>query len=146
MVSYPTRGQLERTLSQRIQAFYRQQLGHQPSKVTCQLFDNKLAVILENSITPAEQILVQEGQENLAGQVRSSLEDATYPQLKEIVEEILSVTVTDMLSDSTLETGRSGIIAILNNAPKVRNPDSRTRVKKPNSHQNLDEQEKNSEE
>ena len=44
--SYPTRGQLERTLSQRIQALYRNQLEHQPSRVTCQLFDEKLAIIL----------------------------------------------------------------------------------------------------
>ena len=42
----PTRGQLERTLSQRIQAFYRQQLGHQPSKVICQIFESKIAIIL----------------------------------------------------------------------------------------------------
>lgn len=33
----PTRGHLERALSQRIQALYRSKLGHQPSKVTCQL-------------------------------------------------------------------------------------------------------------
>ncbi len=146
MVSYPTRGQLERNLSQRIQAFYRQQLGHQPSKVTCQLFDNKLAIILENAITPAEQILVQEGQENLADQVRSSLEEATHPQLQEIVEEILSVTVADMLSDSTLETGRSGIIAILNDAPKVRNPDSKPRSKRRNNNANPENTEADSEE
>ena len=45
-----TKGELERQLSQKIQAFYRRQLGHQPSKVTCQLFDSKLAVIIEDSI------------------------------------------------------------------------------------------------
>jgi uncharacterized protein YbcI len=51
-----TRGQLERTLSQRIQAFYRDKLGHQPSKITCQISDRNLLIVLENSITPAEQL------------------------------------------------------------------------------------------
>ncbi|MEL7420881.1 MAG: Na-translocating system protein MpsC family protein, partial [Cyanobacteria bacterium J06555_3] len=51
-----TCGQLERNLSQSIQAFYRQHLGHQPSKVTCQFFDSKLAIIIEDSITPTSAI------------------------------------------------------------------------------------------
>ena len=43
--SFPTRGQLERTLSQRIQALYRAQLEHRPSQVFCQMFDEKIAII-----------------------------------------------------------------------------------------------------
>ena len=46
----PTRGQLERTLSQRIESLYRSQLEHKPSKVVCQIFDEKIAIILEDSI------------------------------------------------------------------------------------------------
>lgn len=128
--NYPTRGQLERTLSQSIQALYRQELGQQPSKVTCQLFDSKLAVIVENSITAAEQILAEEGQNELAEQVRSSLEEVTKPRLKELIEEILDIKVTDLLSDSTLETGRTGVIAVLDNTPSVRNPESVPKLKK----------------
>ncbi len=126
----PTRGQLERTLSQRIQAFYRDRLGHQPSKVTCQLFDEKLAIILENSITNAEGLLLEEGQQELARQVRSNLDEAIGPKLIALIEEILNVKVTDLLSDSTLETGRTGTIAVLANTPEVRNPESIPKVKK----------------
>lgn len=129
----PTHGQIERTLSQRIQALYRNHLGHQPSKVTCQLFDNKLAIILENSLTTAEQVLIKEGQGQLAEQVRSGLDDATKPQLKALIEEIMAVSVTDLLSDATLETGRTGIIAVLDNIPPVRNPETIPKVKKKNS-------------
>ncbi|MGH2413250.1 MAG: DUF2294 domain-containing protein [Microcystaceae cyanobacterium] len=124
-----TRGQLERKISQCIQALYREQLGHQPSKVTCQLFDNKLAIILEDSITPAEQLLVQEGQEELAQQVRLTLDDATKPQLKTLIEEILKVDVTDLLSDATLETGRTGIIAVLQDSPQVRSSEIKPKDK-----------------
>lgn len=125
----PTRGQLERELSQRIQGFYREKLGHQPSKVTCQLFDKKLALIIEDSITNAEELLLQEGKEDLAEQVRNSLEDAIEPQLKELIQDIIGVEVTDLLSDATLETGRTGIIAVLQNTPTVRNPAAIPKVK-----------------
>ncbi|MDY6783381.1 MAG: DUF2294 domain-containing protein [Cyanobacteriota bacterium] len=126
----PTRGQLERSLSQRIQAFYRQHLGHQPSKVSCQLFDDKVVVIIENSLTRAEQLLAREGQDNLVEQVRSSLGEAIEPQLKELIEEILKVNVTDLLSDATLETGRTGTIAVLAETPQTRNSTSNSKPKR----------------
>ena len=116
-----TRGQLERELSQKIQAFYRSQLGHRPSKVTCQIFDTKLAVIIEDSITSAEQVLVDEGKSDLAKKVRSNLGDAIKPDLTKLIEEITKVEVVDMLTDATLETGRTGLIIVLSQTPKVRN-------------------------
>jgi uncharacterized protein YbcI len=69
-LSSPTRGQLERTLSQRIESLYRSQLEHKPSKVVCQIFDEKIAIILEDSITQPEQILVNNGHQDLAEKVR----------------------------------------------------------------------------
>lgn len=125
----PTSGQLERKLSQEIQAFYRQHLGHQPSKVTCQLFDSKLAIIIENSITNAEQILVEEGKSELARKVRSNLDDAIQPELKKLIRTVTDVEVMDILSDATLNTGRTGIIAVLSQTPQVRNPQSIPKAK-----------------
>ena len=128
--SKPTRGQLERLLSQRLQALYREQLGHQPSKVSCQLFDEKVAIIVENSITPPEQLLANTGQVELAQQVRADLDKAIQPQLKEAIEEVLNVNVLDILSDATIETGRTGIIAVLDLTPEVRNPEAVPKIKK----------------
>lgn len=124
-----TRGQLERKLSQKIQALYRHQLGHRPSKVTCQLFDSKLAIILEDSITNAEQILLEEGKKDLAHKVRSNLDKAIEPEFKQLIQEILEVEVIDILSDATLDTGRTGIIIILSQAPEVRNRESSPKFK-----------------
>ena len=124
-----TCGQLERKLSQEIQAFYRRYLGHQPSKVTCQFFASKLAIIIEDSITNAEQILVEEGKNNLAEKVRSNLNDAIQPELKELINQVTDVEILDILSDATLNTGRTGIIAILSQTPKVRNPENIPKVK-----------------
>ncbi len=115
-----TRGQTERTLSQRIQALYRNQLGHQPEKVTCQLFDEALAVVIEGSVTQPEKLLAAEGHLERAEQVRSELDQAIRPHIKSLVEEVLSVNVLDILSDATLQTGRTGMIVILDNPPSVR--------------------------
>ncbi|BCX08703.1 MAG: hypothetical protein KatS3mg066_2562 [Fischerella sp.] len=128
--SIPTRGQVERTLAQRIQALYREQLGHQPSKVTSRLSDTNLVIVIENSITPPEQLLAQTGRHELAEQVRSDLDEAIQPQLKELVEDILHVSVVEILSDATLETGRSGIIAILSETPDLRDSASNTKMRK----------------
>jgi len=84
---------------------------------------------MENSITPAEQLLVDQGQEELAEQVRSGLDDAIEPKLKALIEEILEVKVLDLMGDATLETGRSGIVIVLSNTPEVRNPDAIPKAK-----------------
>lgn len=126
----PTSGQLERNLSQKILAFYREQLGHLPSKVSCQIFEQKLTIIIEDSLTPAEQLLAENGQKDLAQQVRSSLDEVTQPPLEDLIEEVLKVKVTDLLSDATIETGRTGIIAILGDLPLVRNPEAICKAKK----------------
>jgi uncharacterized protein YbcI len=128
--SNPTRGQIQRTLAQRIQALYREQLGHQPSKVTCQLSDSNLTIILENSITQPEQLLAQTGRQELAEQVRSDLDEAIQPQLKTLIEYILNVEVVEILSDATLETGRTGIIALLTDTPNIRNSPLTSKIKK----------------
>jgi uncharacterized protein YbcI len=116
-----TRGQLERTLSQRIQALYRNELGHQPSKIVCQIFDSKIAIIMENSLTKPEQLLAENGKEDLAEQLRSDLEEVIQPQIKALIEEIVGIAVIDLLSDSKLDTGRSGTIAVLADSPAIRN-------------------------
>lgn len=107
-------------LSQRIQSLYRSQLGHQPGKITCQLFDEKLAIVIENSVTQPEQLLAEEGRVELAEQVRADLDSAIRPHLKALIEEILDVEVLDLLSDATLQTGRTGMIVVLESPPEVR--------------------------
>ncbi len=124
-----TRGQAERNLSQKIQALYRSQLGHQPGKITCQLFDEKLAIIIEDSVTQPEQLLAEEGRIELAEQVRADLDQAIRPQLRMLIEEILEVDVLDLLSDATLATGRTGIIAVLKAPPEFRQPNSNSNHK-----------------
>ncbi len=116
----PTRGQLERSLAQRIQALYRSQLGHRLSGVDCELLETKIAIVLEQSVTQPEQLLVAQGKSELVESLHSELEEVIQPQLKTLIEEVIGVSVIDLLSDVTLETARTGIIVILSEAPQIR--------------------------
>lgn len=130
-----TRGELERNISQDIIRFYIQQLGHTPDKVSCQICDNKLIIILDDSITLAEQVLIKEGENELAEEVRSKLDEAIQEPLKQLIENMIGINVIDLFSDATLETTRTGIIAVLSEAPSFRQNSSTTKAKsnKPSS-------------
>lgn len=119
-IQYPTVGQLERSLSQRIAAFWRNQLGKQPTKVVCYLFDNKLAVVAENTLTPLESLLNQAQQQLFANEIRAKVNQLLKPELKNLIEEVLQVAVTEILFDTALISGYSGLIAILADSPQVR--------------------------
>ena len=114
----PTRGQLERTLSQQFQKLYREHLNHSAGKVTCQLFDDKLTIIVEDSLTQPEQLLLEESKSEIVEQMRSDLDDAIRPKIIDLVEEILGQKVIDLMSDTTLQTGRSGVVIILSGQPQ----------------------------
>jgi uncharacterized protein YbcI len=116
--SKSTRRQLEQMLSDRIQVRYRTHLEHQPAKVVCQIFDNKIAIVLEDAVTRPVQFLVEQGKSELAQKMRSNIHKALEPQLKELIEQVVSIAVVDLLSDAKLESGRTGAIAVLAAAPQ----------------------------
>ena len=116
----PTKGQVERDLSQAIQAIYNENLGHRPSRVTCHLAKDRITVLMEDSITPVEQFLFEKGQEDLAEQVRTDVIAVFEKELTQTIEGVLGVKVIDLLSDAGLETGRTGMIAVLDSAPALR--------------------------
>ncbi|PSB30064.1 DUF2294 domain-containing protein [Stenomitos frigidus] len=121
----PTRGQLERSLSQQIQALYRSQLGHRVSEVDCALLETKIAIVLEQSLTQPEQLLAEQGKDELVNELHTELDAAIRPQLKELIEAVVGVPVIDLLSDSTLKTARTGMIVMLAEAPQIRDAASR---------------------
>ncbi|NJK50748.1 DUF2294 domain-containing protein [Candidatus Gracilibacteria bacterium] len=127
-LSDPTPGQLERTILQQVQRLYRQRIGQRPSKAICQLFDEKLSVVLWDAISVTEQTLLDIGREELAKEVRSQLHEAMKPQLKTLLEEIVGTSIITVLIDSDLNSGFSSITAILGDIPAVRNPESIPKV------------------
>ena len=76
--------------------------------------------MLEDSVTQPEKLLVDEGQTELIEKVHDDIGQAIYPKIKTLIEDRLDVKVLDLLSDMTLETERTGSIAVLDKAPSVR--------------------------
>lgn len=116
----PTQGQLQRQLSQQFQRLYRQQLNHCSGKITCQLVEEKVMLVIENSVTKPEQLLVDHGEAELAEQVREDIVSALRPHIVELIESSLNREVVDILTDGNLDTGRTGIVVILSSPPELR--------------------------
>ena len=117
-----TAGQLERDISQRINALYRQELDHQPGKITCQLFENKLAIVIDGALSKPEQLLLDQGSVDAAEATHEQITEVLRCLIKQAVEELLSLEVVDIMLDSNLQTARSSIIVIFQQPPDVRNP------------------------
>ncbi|QLE54598.1 DUF2294 domain-containing protein [Nostoc sp. TCL26-01] len=123
-MGYPTIGQLEREISQRVSSLYNEKLGQRPSQIICHFFDSELVISLENSVTQPERTLLDGGHERLAEQVRIFLDRIIKPYLKNIIEEVIGKPILDLMSNTNLVTGRTGIIVVLGQLPEVRNPES----------------------
>ncbi|MBD2078767.1 DUF2294 domain-containing protein [Leptolyngbya sp. FACHB-17] len=128
----PTRGQIERTIGQKLQALYRERTGQRPEKVTCQFFDEKLAIVLEQISTPAECFLIEVGQQEIAQLFRSELENQMKAETIALIEEVAAAAVVDVLSSTNLQAGVSALIAILKEPPSVRDPESIPKSKRRN--------------
>ena len=118
--SYPTAGQLERTISQKVRALYRSQFGHQPSRVECHLLDNKIVISLEDVITPLEKLLEEAQSFTLVGQIRNFIDLTIKPKLQELIEEVSQVSAVNCLYDTEPSTGCAGAIVTLANPPQIR--------------------------
>lgn len=117
---FPTAGQLERDISQKVRTLYRQQFGHQPSRVDCHLLGNKLIISMEDVITPLERLLIEAQSSDLVERIRSFIDLVIKPKIQELVEEISQVSVSNCLYDTAINTGCAGAILILDTPPKIR--------------------------
>lgn len=126
---YPTAGQLERSISQRLSTLYSNQLGHRPGKIDCHLMGNKLVVSLENVVTPIEKLLIETQSFSLVLKLRTLVDSIIKPKLEELVEEIFQVGVTTCLYDTEIDADYAGVIVVLSDTPKTRIAKSAVRRK-----------------
>lgn len=122
--AFPTAGELERRLSQKIQTLYRQRLGHLPTTVMCHLFGQELVIIIKNSTTQVERYLSNKGASDLSLEVREILDQRIKQEITNQIESILQVEVRGIMIDTSSGLACTGIIAALSQTPNVRNPDS----------------------
>ncbi|RZM82204.1 DUF2294 domain-containing protein [Leptolyngbya iicbica] len=130
IVQTQSQGQVQRTLSQQIQKLYKSHIGHAPGKVTCQITNNTITFLAEDSLTKLERLLLKEDKRDdgkstqvNVEQVRDDLDKALRPALIEIVQTTLNLEVVDILSDTTLATGRTAIVVVLSDTPHFKSND-----------------------
>lgn len=116
----PTRGQLERQLSQTLQLIYRQQFGHSVSKVSCHIFDNKVAIIAEDTITDIEKSLLGSLQLELVSSIRTVICKTFKVHVKQAIADVLHVEAIELLGSFNIDSGYLSMLVILNNAPEIR--------------------------
>lgn len=116
---FQTQEQLEQKLLEEVREVYFKVLGHQPQQISCKLLDKNLTVIIEDSITQPEQLLIDSGNQELAKQVRTNIHLAFEPYLKSALEEVTSIPLTDLISKSSLDSGRTSMVAIFEQAPFI---------------------------
>lgn len=116
-----TQEEIEKKLVKAIESWYQKKLNQELKEIKITFFDRKtaLAIIIDNTLTPTEKLLLVKGEEELAQQVRWELDDLMKQELKEIIEQVCAVKVRDLLSDVTLDTGRAGVIALLAEPPQI---------------------------
>lgn len=118
----PTIGQLEREISNRIRSLYNTYLGLRIGKLICHFFGTQLAITIESSVTLPEQILLRSGKNVLAEQVRFDVDKTIQPLIQKTIEEVINLPVLEIISNTSLSSGRTAIIAVLEKIPAVRNP------------------------
>jgi uncharacterized protein YbcI len=125
----PTLEQLQQELVQQVVELYRTHLGHELLQVCCNIVDKTVTILAEDSITRLEQFLGENQQVELALQVRSNLLKSLEPHLQLLIEQVIGVSVVDVICNSTLETGRTSIVALLATVPNISGLDAGRRIK-----------------
>ena len=104
---------LEKQLSETIQAIYLQELNHQVGSIFCRLFKQALIILIEESVTLPEKKLSAHEYQKLADQMRTVFNQKVQPEIKAIIEQTTNMEAIDFLCDTTLDSGRTGMIIIL---------------------------------
>jgi len=125
----PSLEQLQQELVQQVKELYRTHLGHELLQVSCHIADRTITILADDSITRLEQFLGENQQTDLALQVRSNLLKSLEPHLQSLIERVIGLPVVDVICNSTFETGRTSIVALLATLPNILGLDTGRRVK-----------------
>ncbi|MEO1430987.1 MAG: Na-translocating system protein MpsC family protein [Cyanobacteria bacterium J06632_19] len=108
----PNFNDLEKNLAERIQSLFINQLGHKPKDIYCRLLDRKLTIVIENAITKPEKLLISAGYKEIVEKVRNSIEKILQPQFKQIIEEVTTDKISNILFATHLDTNYVSVIAL----------------------------------
>lgn len=99
-------------LKRRIKEIYREQLKHELRDIEVYYCEKTVIVIIDGIVTKTEKFLNEHSQQFLAQQVRTALDHLIKSQLKNLIEEVMKVTVIDLLCKAKIDTDRMGVIVL----------------------------------
>lgn len=115
-----TRGEMERNLSQSVQAYYRHQLGCRTDKVNCHIINEQVAIAIHNPITHVEKFLSSKRDRDFVRDLRARIDTIVKNELSSTIEKIAGVQVIALTIDTALDNNLTGIVALLAQKPKLR--------------------------
>jgi len=122
--SEPTRtiGQLERTLTQRVHTLHRTLFNEPLREVICHCFGPNVSLVLFDSHLSVERNLLQWGCLESAQLMRRDINANMRELWRNLIAEVVEMPVLSLMLDTDADSGTTGIMAILEGAPKTRAP------------------------
>ena len=110
---------LSRDLAKAMVALYKEYAGRGPTRARAHVGDDIVTVILEDTMTTAEQTLADEDEEDLVRGVRRVLQGKFREDATEIVERLMGRKVRAFLSDHAIEADIAAEVFVLEPAEDV---------------------------
>ena len=116
----PTNKQLETKICQSIRDLYKNKIEFISSKISCKLFAKHLIIVIEEGLSLVERNLWKTGKTELSTELSIQLNSIIKLEVVKIIQEILQVDVIEIMSGSTHQTNRLGIMVVLSQSPSIK--------------------------
>ncbi|HEV2769591.1 MAG TPA: DUF2294 domain-containing protein [Solirubrobacteraceae bacterium] len=105
-------------ISNAVVGIFRDYLGRGPTKARAFLRDNIVVVVLEDSLTKAEKVLVDQGQAEAMMQMRRAMQATMREALSGAVTQITGRRVIAFMSDNHPDPDYAAEVFVLESAPQ----------------------------
>lgn len=120
-------GRLNAAISNAVVGIFRDYLGRGPTKARTSIRDNVVLVVLEETLTKAEKVLVDQGQAEAMMQMRRALQETMRETLTDAVTQFTARKVVAFMSDNHPDPDYAAEIFVLESAPQDGGPPQEAR-------------------
>jgi uncharacterized protein YbcI len=108
-------GETLAAISNMVVAVYADHLGRGPTKARTYNHDGVVVCLLEDSLTRAEQTLVDSGHSDYVSNLRDALQHAMHQPLVNGIEKLTNQTVDNLIAGNHIEAGISSQVFLMAN-------------------------------
>jgi uncharacterized protein YbcI len=114
----PPQGELLAAISNMVVAIYADYLGRGPTKARTYASDGVVTCLLEDTLTRAEQSLIESGRESAVLEVRSNLQETMRSELMKAMEKLTEYRVRAMISGTQLDPDITSQVFVLDESSR----------------------------